>query len=142
MKRGERRWFWPVQGELALGVPERWRWLARLRFALAVFRHPQPQPPDPRRMRQLGSLPPELRGVVWPPGVTPLGLFHSRRGETQVRLTLPVADVQARAQVFREVEAALSKSYGFRLFRRHIGKEPMCRLHARNPFCSSSLRSD
>lgn len=58
--------------------------LARLRLALGLLFPPLRWP-----RRRVGDLPAPLRGVVWPAGVTPLGVYRDRADETFVRLRGP-----------------------------------------------------
>ncbi|MVN87453.1 hypothetical protein GO986_11805 [Deinococcus sp. HMF7620] len=133
--------------EVAVDVPQRWHWLTRLNFALRVLLPPIQQPPNPRRMKRLGDLPPELQGVKWPPGVTPLGVYRSRRDERVALLHLPADDFPARAQLFREVQAALVASglppaeagSGFAQFPPLYTLNPEWLLHVMPPWSTGPL---
>ncbi|MFC6659154.1 hypothetical protein [Deinococcus multiflagellatus] len=58
-------------------------------------------------MKRLGDVPAALSGVVWPPGVQPLGLYRAgRRGEEAVLLDLPT-DWAARQSAWGAAMAAL-----------------------------------
>ncbi|MFC6748296.1 hypothetical protein [Deinococcus aquaticus] len=84
MKR-ERGWTfgYPAawSGRQAMWGPAR---LARLRLALGLLFPPLRWP-----RRRVADLPAPLRGVAWPAGVTPLGVYRDRAGETFVRLRGP-----------------------------------------------------
>ncbi|MBX8463870.1 hypothetical protein [Deinococcus sp. RIT780] len=101
MKRG-RGWTFgnpaAIDGSQAMWGPAR---LARLRLALGLL---FPLPRWPRR--RVADLPESLRGVAWPAGVTPLGVYRDRAGGTYVRLRGPT-DPHGQWQALAGIRAAL-----------------------------------
>ncbi|GHG19321.1 hypothetical protein GCM10017784_08090 [Deinococcus indicus] len=77
------------------------RRLARLRLALGLL-FPPPRWP----LRRVADLPAPLRGVVWPAGVTPLGVYRDRAGGTFLRLRGP-DDPHGQMQALAGLRAAL-----------------------------------
>ncbi|GGR50323.1 hypothetical protein GCM10008959_09340 [Deinococcus seoulensis] len=77
------------------------RGLARLRLALGLLFPPLRWP-----LRRVADLPAPLRGVAWPAGVTPLGVYRDRAGGTFVRLRGP-ADPHGQARALTGLRAAL-----------------------------------
>ncbi|PIG96005.1 hypothetical protein AMD26_018675 [Deinococcus sp. UR1] len=80
--------------------------LAWLRLALGLLFPPLRWP-----LRRVGDLPDPLRGVVWPAGVTPLGVYRDRSGERFVRLRGP-ADPHGQWQALAGIRAALLAAGG------------------------------
>lgn len=75
--------------------------LARLRLALGLLFPPLRWP-----RRRVADLPESLRGVAWPAGVTPLGVYRDRAGGTYVRLRGPT-DPHGQWQALAGIRAAL-----------------------------------
>lgn len=92
---------WTFRYPAAIGGRLSGRRLARLRLVLGLLFPPLRWP-----RRWAADLPAPLRGVVWPVGVLPLGVYGDRPGETFVRLRGP-ADPHGQWRALADLRAAL-----------------------------------